>query len=135
MTNACRRRRSAGRTGFTLVEVLVALAIVSIALLAALRAAGQGTANVVELRSRLLAGWVAENLLAEQRARGDWPAPGLHRGTQREGGFDFAWRKEVVATPNAAFRRVEVLVFAPTEEGRPLARLTGFAVLPPGTTK
>src|SRR5882672_354220 len=63
----CVRRR-----GFTLVEVLVAMAIVSVALLAGLRAAGQGTASVSELRSRLLAGWVAENLLAEQRARGEW---------------------------------------------------------------
>lgn len=135
MTSAGLRRRNGARTGFTLVEVLVALAIVSIALLAALRAAGQGTANLAELRSRLLAGWVAENVLAEQRARGEWPAPGLHRGTQREGGVDFAWRKEVIGTPNAAFRRVEVLVYAPPEEGRPLARLTGFAVLPPGTIK
>jgi len=49
--------------------VLVALAIVSIALMSALRAAGQGTNNVVELRSRLLANWVAENRLAEHRAR------------------------------------------------------------------
>lgn len=117
--------------GFTLVEVLVALAIVSIALMAALRAAGQGTANVDELRSRLLAGWVAENRLAEHRARGDWLAPGLHRGTQRQGGSDFGWREEVVGTPNAAFRRVEVFVFAPAEEGRPLARLSGFVVRPP----
>lgn len=121
----------AWRTGFTLVEVLVALAIVSIALLAALRAAGQGTANVAELRSRLLAGWVAENLLAEHRARGDWLAPGLHRGTQRQGGLDFGWREEVVATPNAAFRRVEVFVFSPAEENRALAHLSGFVVHPP----
>ena len=48
-------RRCGNRAGFTLVEVLVALAIVSIALLAALRAAGQGTSNVAELRARLLA--------------------------------------------------------------------------------
>lgn len=125
------RTGSHRRAGFTLVEVLVALAIVSIALLAALRAAGQGTANVAELRSRLLAGWVAENLLAEHHARGDWLAPGLHRGTQRQSGFEFGWREEVVATPNAAFRRVEVFVFSPAEESRPLAHLSGFVVHPP----
>src|SRR5579864_2956359 len=54
--------------GFTLVEVLVALAIIAIALLAALRAAGQSTANASELRARLLGSWVAENLLAGHRA-------------------------------------------------------------------
>ncbi|HEY8067698.1 MAG TPA: type II secretion system minor pseudopilin GspI [Burkholderiales bacterium] len=124
-----------GRTGFTLVEVLVALAIVAIALLAALRAAGQGTASAGELRARLLAGWVAENLLAEHRARADWLPLGLQRGRQLEGGVEFAWREEVVATPNAAFRRIDVFVFPDPGESRALAHLTGFVVNPPAAGK
>ena len=127
--------RCGRRAGFTLVEVLVALAIVSIALLASLRVAGQGTTNVDELRARLLAGWVAENLLAEQRARGVWLPLGMQRGTERQGGIEFAWRKEVIATPNAAFRRVDVRVFAAAEETHALAYLVGFVVHPPGVSK
>jgi general secretion pathway protein I len=119
------------RKGFTLVEVLVALAIVSIALMAALRAASQGTHAVGELRLRLFAGWVAENRLAEHRARGDWPALGIGRGTQSQGGVELAWREEVIATPNPAFRRVDVFVSAPAEESRALAHLVGFVVYPP----
>ncbi len=126
------RWRCGKRAGFTLVEVLVALAIVSIALLAALRAAGQGTSNVGELRSRLLAGWVAENLLAEHRAYGELLPLGIRRGTTHQAGFEFAWREEVIATPNPAFRRVDVFVFAVPEPSRSLARLTGFVVQPPG---
>jgi len=117
--------------GFTLVEVLVALAIVAIALMAALRAAGQATNAAGELRLRLLAGWVAENRLAEHHARGDWLALGIGRGTQGQGGVEFAWREEVVATPNPAFRRVDVFVSVPAEESHWLARLTGFVVQPP----
>jgi general secretion pathway protein I len=128
-------KRAKAFAGFTLVEVLVALAIVSIALLAALRAAGQGTAAVGELRLRLFAGWVAENRLAEHRARGDWLALGIGRGTQHQGGVEFAWREEVIATPNPAFRRVDVFVSAPAEESRSLARLTGFVVRPPPGSK
>lgn len=127
--------RDARRDGFTLVEVLVALAIISIALLAALRVAGGSTSSVGELRARLLAGWVAEDLLAEQRARGDWPSLGILRGTQRQGGVDFVWREEVIATPNAAFRRVDTRVFATSEEAHALAHLTGFVVRPPGVNK
>ena len=127
MADARNRRRK----GFTLVEVLVALAIISIALLAALRVAGGGTNSAGELRARMLAGWVAENLLADQRARAQWLAPGIQRGTQRQGGFEFAWREEVIATPNAAFRRVDIRVFAAPEDTHSLAHLTGFVVNPP----
>lgn len=125
------QRRCSRRTGFTLIEVLVALAIIAIALLASLRAAGQGTASLDELRARLLAGWVAENLLAGHRARADWLPPGIQRGREREGGIEFAWREEVVATPHPAFRRIDVYVFAPPGEARMLAHFTGFLVNPP----
>jgi general secretion pathway protein I len=123
------------RRGFTLVEVLVALAIVSIALMAALRAAGQATSASGELRLRLFAGWIAENRLAEHRARADWLPTGIARGTQSQGGTEFVWREEVVPTPNQAFRRVDVFVSAPAEETRALAHLTGFVVQPPPGSK
>jgi general secretion pathway protein I len=128
-----RRHRDSGR-GFTLFEVLVALAIIAIALLAAMRAAGQGTSNVSELRAHMLAGWVAQNVLAEQRARGDWPSTGVLDGKARQGGIDFGWREEIIGTPNAAFRRVDIRVFAEPEESRALARMTGFLVRPPPGT-
>lgn len=123
------------RAGFTLLEVLVALAIVAIALLAALRASGQSTANVGELRARLLAGWVAENILAEHRARGDWLPLGVERGVQREGGTEFVWRREVIPTPNPAFRRVDVFVSAADEESLALAHYSAFSVNPPVPAK
>ena len=113
--------------------MLVALTIVSIALMAALRAAGQGTNNVGELRSRLFASWVAENLLAEHRARADWLPLGLQQGKAQEGGLDFTWREEVIATPNAAFRRVDVHVYAAGEDTHSLAHLAGFVVNVPGS--
>jgi general secretion pathway protein I len=128
------RHRKPSR-GFTLVEVLVALAILSIALLAALRAAGQSTNAVGELRLRMFAGWVAENRLAEHRARGDWLPLGIGRGTQSEGGVELAWREEVIATPDSTFRRIDVFVSAPAEQSRTLARLTGFVVQPPAGSK
>lgn len=120
----------ARRAGFTLIEVLVALAIISVALLAALRVAGQGTNSVGELRSRLLASCVAENLLALHRARGEWLSLGTQRGVERQGGIDFSWREDVIATPNPAFRRVDVAVFQGKDESHAVARLTGFIVKP-----
>ena len=119
------------QTGFTLVEVLVALAIIAIALLASLRAAGQGTSTTGELRSRMLAGWVAENRLAEYRAREAWLPLGIRRGTELQGGIEFSWREEITTTPNPAFRRVDIFIHATANDTRALAHLAGFIVLPP----
>lgn len=116
--------------GFTLVEVLVAMTIVAVSLLAALRVASQGTHHVGELQTRLFAGWVAADRLAEQHARGDWLPVGELTGTQRQGHLDFGWREEISATPNAAFRRVDVYVFEPAQPAHFLAHVVGFAVNP-----
>ena len=53
--------------GFTLVEVLVALAVLAVGLMAALTAIGQLTANEAYLRDRTLATWVAHNRLVEEQ--------------------------------------------------------------------
>ena len=120
------------QNGFTLLEVLVALAIISIALLAALRAAGQATNNINELRTRLLASWVAENRLAKHRVQGDWLPLGIEHGKEIEGNIEFAWREETIATPNNAFRRLDIFIYIAPEETHVLSHFTGFIVNPPG---
>jgi general secretion pathway protein I len=120
--------------GFTLIEVLIALAIVAIALAAALRAAAVGTAQVEEDRARLLGGWVAENLLAEHHARSDWLPTGVRQGSARQGTREFRWREEITAMPNPAFRRIDIFVFAP-DDARVIARLTGFLLQPVRTAR
>jgi general secretion pathway protein I len=124
-----RKRRTAG---FTLVEVLVALAIVSVALMAALRTAGQGTVQAGDLRARLLAGWVAENRLAEHAAQAAWLPTGIVRGSELQGGIAFGWREETISTPHPDFHRVDVFVFLPADESHVLAHFTSYSVNPPG---
>ncbi len=120
-------------SGFTLVEVLVAMTIVAVSLLAALRVATQGTNDVGELRARLFAGWIAADRLGEQNARGDWLPVGERTGVEHQGKLDFVWRELVSATPNAAFRRVDIHVFAAGQPTHFLAHSVGFAVNPPRT--
>jgi len=115
--------------GFTLLETLVALAVLAIALAAAFRAVGAATAAVDEVQARLLAEWLAQNRLAEHRARRDWPPPGIAEGAAVQGGLGFRWREEVSVTPNSLFRRVDLRVYRGGEE-HALARLTGFLTAP-----
>ena len=120
------------RRGFSLLEMLVALAVLAIALLAALRASGAAVVNTEEIRDRLLAGWVAQNRLAEHIARRDWLPIGVVRGEESQGGVRFGWEERTVGTPNFQFRRIEIRVFSEQQPDFTLARLSGFVVKPGG---
>jgi len=127
-------RRTNRRTGggFTLLEMLVALTVLAVALLAALRASSVGVQNTSEIRNRLLASWVAQNRLAEHIARRDWLPIGVIRGDETQGGARFGWEEKIVGTPNFQFRRIEIRVFAEQEPDQALSTLTGFMVKPGG---
>jgi general secretion pathway protein I len=115
-----------------LLELLVALAVLAIALMAALRASSAGVQNTAEIRNRLLAGWVAQNRLAEHLARRDWLPLGEVRGDENQGGVRFGWEEKTIGTPNFQFRRIEIRVFAEQQPDHTLARLSGFIVKPGG---
>ena len=116
--------------GFTLVEVLVALAIFAVALTAALRTCSIATDTALDFRERLLAGWVAENRLAEYRL-GRVPELGEHAGTAVQGGVAFTWRERVSATRMPLNRRIDVQVFLAGIPGRILAEVVGYGIRTP----
>jgi len=116
--------------GFTLVEVLVAMTIAAIALMAAIRATGVLAVNGADLRARVLAQWSAENRLALVRVSQEWPQLGRRQYDCSQANVVLHCREDVIQTPNPLFRRVEVSVFA-GEGGHRLARLVGFSTRGP----
>lgn len=107
--------------GFTLLEVLIALAIVAIGLSAALRASAVGSEAALEHRTRLAAMWLAQNVIAERTARGDWLEPGTYESEAELAGERFFLQEVVKPTPNPRFRRLEVSVrpmLAPDRQAR-----------------
>ncbi|SOE50167.1 type II secretion system protein I (GspI) [Burkholderia sp. D7] len=99
--------------GFTMIEVLVALAIIAVALAASLRAVGALATGEADLHRRLLAGWSADNELARLRLTHTWPDIGTHTFDCSQGNLRLTCTDRVSATPNPIFRRVEVIVESP----------------------
>ena len=118
--------------GFSLVEVLVALAVVSIALVALLAAAARLSRDAEHLRELTLADWVAANVLVETRLREPFPDVGRNEGRMRMGTREFRWQRVVQNTPEPALRRIDVHVFAADAlpDAAPVHSLVGFAGRP-----
>ena len=112
--------------GFTLIEMLVALAIVAVALLAGVRAVGTMAQTSAELRLRLLAQVSAENRIAELRAARAFPGIGSRTVACPQGRVPLECVEEAKATPNPLFRRIEVRVYAGDDRDRLLAEMIGI---------
>ena len=112
--------------GFTLIEILVALAIVAVALAAGMRALAQAADSATNLKARTVALWVAQNRLALAQLESPWPSLGSRNGDAVQAGTPLVWRETISSTPNASFRKIEVDVAQPEQPDYVLAHLAGY---------
>ena len=117
------RRR---QRGFTLVEVLVALAVLAIALAALMRAMGQAVDITASLRDHDEALWVAQNRYAEHQMQRDWPPVDTVDGDAEMGGKTWYWREQVSTTPEPKLRRIEITVRREADSKAAAAKLVGY---------
>lgn len=104
------------RAGFTLIEVLVALAIVAIALAAGLRASGALVGHAQRQTEQLLAQICAENELVRLRLTREMPSLGHNTVNCPEAGQQLTVNLQVSPKPNPSFRRVEARVLNQNEQ-------------------
>jgi len=96
--------------GFTIVEVLVALVIVSLALVAASDTITTMTRNSDTLRDRTYANWIAQNRITEIRLSGELPEVDITNGEVEYGIAIWEWESEVTETGIENLRRIDVSV-------------------------
>lgn len=123
------KRRTNNERGFTLIEVLVAVAVLALALGAFVSGGSRYADHARHIQDKNLALWVAHNRLVEYRVADHWPDTGTGDGRAEMGGREWLWESEIEESPDPAVRRAEIRVFRIVDgEPRelPLARLTGF---------
>lgn len=119
--------------GFTLLEVLVALAIFALVAASVLTATARSLQTASRLEDKTLAMWIADNRLTELQLSNSPVAAGREQGEVAFAGRRWQWQSEVQDTSEADMRRV-ILWVAPMEQGRlggdvrerAVVSLTGF---------
>lgn len=117
-----RGSRRRGSRGMTLIEVLVALAIVAITLGAGIKAAGTLTDNAQRLIDVTSAQWCADNQLTALKLMKQFPGVGDTDFYCSQLGIVYQGRMVVRPTPNPNFRRADAVVL--TADGKPLLTLS-----------
>lgn len=114
--------RLSGRSrpyGFTLLEILVALAVIAIALAAIVGETVQRLGNAARLTDRTLAHWVAMNRITEQQLSQEWPTVGITTGAAELADREWFWTLKVSSTEDADVRRLDIEVRADKAAERP----------------
>lgn len=95
--------------GFTLIEILVALAVIGIGMSAALSVTNQVINTMSEVEKRTYGNWVAENILSELKLKGE-TVPGKINGDSEMAGRTWYWAADVIPTFDEDVLQCEITV-------------------------
>ena len=98
------------RKGFTLIEVVVAVAVISIGLAATIKTVSTVTKNTAHLNERIVATWVAQNAMAAYELDLEDDASKESSGSEEMAGVEWYWEKVIEDTEDPDIKRVEIEV-------------------------
>lgn len=111
--------------GFTLVEVMVALAIAALGLAAVAASVSQMVDAAMTMQQRSYANWIAQNKIAELRLANVVPEVSSTSGQTQYAGLEWEWRANIYETGVENLYRVDVIVSQPGNE-EILRTVSGF---------
>lgn len=114
--------------GFTLIEVMVALAIIAIALASLIKASGSHTSSAGYLKTKTLAHYVAMNEIADIQIKNSWPSIGELKKSTEMAGLEWYWTRNVgrLNEENDYIRSLKFTVYLDENRQRNLAQVEAY---------
>jgi general secretion pathway protein I len=111
--------------GFTLLEVMIALLVITLGMGAVINTTSESGWKSAQLRQKTIGTWVAQNQVTRYRANRVWGDANSQSGKVEMANVNWIWRMKISATDDPSLRRLDVEVFIEGEEGLK-ASITGF---------
>lgn len=121
--------------GFSLIEVLVAITILSIGLISTIHFITNSANTQIEIEKRSFALWSADNYLAEVRLLKKWPELGQTSFACHQGQYQFLCETRVNNTPNPSFRHIDIVVYESRDNVKFGPRLAGLVHIVPNESQ
>jgi len=115
--------------GFTLLETLVAMAVLAISMVAVIQTAGSSVTAQNHLQEKIYAEWVALNQLTRMQVAAEVPRVGKYEGTEKMAGRQWRWFAQVQATSNPFLLKADVQSGL-VDQQQYLMSVTGYLNLP-----
>jgi len=119
--------------GFTLLEVLVALTIISLSLGALISTSGSHASSAGYLKQKTIAHWVAINEITQLQVEKVWPGKGDTKGSTQMAGAEWYWTRTVNETEDENALQVEFRIYLDEDRESSLTRLIGYLSRPTAT--
>jgi general secretion pathway protein I len=123
-----------GASGFTLLEVLVALVIIGLGMMAVFDQLNQMISTATRLQDKTFASWIAVDRITELHVNGQYPRVGDQSDEIEMAGADWTYTIKVSQIPNMDMRRVDVTVSYLDTPNDILAEVSGFVTPPQEAT-
>lgn len=112
--------------GFTLIEVMLAMAVFAIAGIALLSAASNNARNIGYLESKMFANWVAANQLVAASLDTKWPPKNNLKGDVELAGRTWFWQQKVIKTNDKDLRAIVMEIRLNEDDELAVSSLTTY---------
>jgi general secretion pathway protein I len=110
-TRPSRLRRNDRVSGFTLLEVMIALLVITLGIGAVLNTTSESGWKSSQLKTRTIASWVAQNQIVLYRAKRTWNNASSKSGKTEMANIEWNWKLRVSKTDDPSLRRLDVDVY------------------------
>lgn len=114
--------------GFTLIEVMVAMAVFAIAGVALISSTSTHFTNLSLLETRMIANWVASNQLVEASLDESWPLKNNKKGKVELAGREWFWQQTIAKTNDKNMSQVSIEVRLEQADESSLTSISTYVV-------